>query len=166
MFRKIEDFIKSWKYETEATIKMLAALTDESLKTKVYPDGRDLGFIAWHITVSVSEMGNKTGLNVPGPNENSDRPESAKTIHDEFKTSAEALLKAVSEKWKDEDLLTKVDMYGEEWENGNTLYILITHQAHHRGQMTVLMRQAGLKFPGVYGPSKEEWVNYGAPAAK
>ncbi|MHC1738359.1 MAG: DinB family protein [Ignavibacteriaceae bacterium] len=166
MFRKIEDFKKAWTYETEATLKMLAALTDESLKTKVYPEGRDLGFIAWHITVSLSEMANKTGLSVPGPDENSDRPESAKAIHDEFKASAEGLLKEVSEKWKDEDLLTKVNMYGEEWENGNTLYILITHQAHHRGQMTVLMRQAGLTFPGVYGPSKEEWVNYGAPPAK
>jgi uncharacterized damage-inducible protein DinB len=26
-----------------------------------------------------------------------------------------------------------------------------------RGQLTVLMRQADLKVPGVYGPSKEEW---------
>ncbi len=166
MFRKIEDFKKAWAYETGATQKMLASLTDESLRVKVYDEGRDLGFIAWHITVSTPEMANKTGLNVPGPKEDSDRPDTAIAIHDEFKNSAEALLKEVSEKWKDEDLLTKVDMYGEQWENGNTLYILITHLAHHRGQMTVLMRQAGLKFPGVYGPSKEEWVNYGAPAAK
>jgi len=35
------------------------------------------------------------------------------------------------------------------------------HQAHHRGQMTVLMRQAGMKVPGVYGPSKEEWSAFG-----
>ncbi|MCK4657684.1 MAG: hypothetical protein KAT85_11650, partial [candidate division Zixibacteria bacterium] len=32
---------------------------------------------------------------------------------------------------------------------------------HHRGQMTVLMRQAGLKVPGVYGPSMEEWEHFG-----
>ncbi|MCK6259572.1 DinB family protein [Fictibacillus sp. KIGAM418] len=47
-------------------------------------------------------------------------------------------------------------MYGEKWENGLTLYILNCHQIHHRGQMTVLMRLAGLKVPGVYGPSIEE----------
>jgi hypothetical protein len=29
--------------------------------------------------------------------------------------------------------------------------------------MTVLMRQAGLKVPGIYGPAKEEWSIYGAP---
>jgi len=49
-------------------------------------------------------------------------------------------------------------MYGEVWKNGATLFILVTHQAHHRGQMTVLMRQAGLKVIGVYGPAKEEWL--------
>jgi hypothetical protein len=78
-------------------------------------EGRDLGFLLAHITVSTPEMANKTGLNVPGPKEDSDRPDTAIAIHDEFKNSAEALLKEVSEKWKDEDLLTKVDMYGEQW---------------------------------------------------
>jgi uncharacterized damage-inducible protein DinB len=39
----------------------------------------------------------------------------------------------------------------------------MSHEIHHRGQMTVLMRQAGLKVPGVYGPSREEWTAYGMP---
>jgi len=34
--------------------------------------------------------------------------------------------------------------------------MLIAHQGHHRAQMTVLMRQAGLKVPGVYGPSEAD----------
>jgi hypothetical protein len=29
--------------------------------------------------------------------------------------------------------------------------------------MTVLMRQAGLVVPGVYGPAREEWAVYGMP---
>ena len=40
---------------------------------------------------------------------------------------------------------------------------LFLHQIHHRGQMTVLMRQAGLEVPGVYGPSRPEWAHYGMP---
>jgi len=40
------------------------------------------------------------------------------------------------------------------------------HQTHHRAQMTVLMRQAGLKVPGVYGPSREEWSQMGMPPHK
>ena len=59
---------------------------------------------------------------------------------------------------------TEDEMYGEKWNRGTTLQILIKHQAHHRGQLTVLMRMAGLKVHGVYGPSKEEWIAYGMPA--
>jgi uncharacterized damage-inducible protein DinB len=55
-------------------------------------------------------------------------------------------------------------MYGMTWTKGTVLVSLITHQAHHRGQMTVLMRQAGLKVPGVYGPAREEWAAMGMPA--
>jgi len=54
-------------------------------------------------------------------------------------------------------------MYGEKWARGVTLHILLVHEIHHRGQMTVLMRQAGLKVPGVYGPAKEEWTQYKMP---
>lgn len=32
--------------------------------------------------------------------------------------------------------------------------------------MTVLMRQAGLTVPGIYGLSKEEWANLGMEAPK
>ena len=55
-------------------------------------------------------------------------------------------------------------MYGESWSRGAVLMSLIVHQAHHRGQMTVLMRQAGLRVPGVYGPAKEDWAAMNLPA--
>jgi uncharacterized damage-inducible protein DinB len=43
------------------------------------------------------------------------------------------------------------------------LSIVLSHQTHHRGQMTVLMRQAGVPVPGMYGPSREEWEAMGVP---
>jgi uncharacterized damage-inducible protein DinB len=52
-------------------------------------------------------------------------------------------------------------MYGEKWTRGFTLTSLILHQVHHRGQMTVLMRQAGLEIPGLYGPARQEWAAFG-----
>ncbi|MEW5994556.1 MAG: DinB family protein, partial [Candidatus Zixiibacteriota bacterium] len=55
------------------------------------------------------------------------------------------------------------EMYGEKWERRFTLLALIQHQIHHRGQMTVLMRQAGLKVPSIYGPVLEDWAQYGQP---
>jgi len=38
---------------------------------------------------------------------------------------------------------------------------MMMHQSHHRGQMTVLMRQAGLRVPYIYGPAYEDWVEQG-----
>ena len=48
-------------------------------------------------------------------------------------------------------------MYGQKWTRSATLESIVKHQIHHRAQMTVLMRQASLKVPRVYGPSREEW---------
>ena len=73
------------------------------------------------------------------------------------------MAKAVRAGWTDADLPGEIDMYGEKWPRGQTLQALIAHEAHHRGQMTVLMRQAGLAVPGVYGPAREEWAAYGMP---
>ena len=52
-------------------------------------------------------------------------------------------------------------MYGEQWANGLTLRLLISHEIHHRGQMFVLMRQAGLRVPDIYGPTREVWIEQG-----
>jgi uncharacterized damage-inducible protein DinB len=57
-------------------------------------------------------------------------------------------------------------MYGERWRKGTVLSALIKHQAHHRGQLTILMRNEGLTVPGIYGPSKEEWAFRNMTAAE
>jgi uncharacterized damage-inducible protein DinB len=163
MFRRIEDFLGSWSYETEATLKVFSVLTDESLEQKVSPDGRTLGRIAWHIVQTLPEMGNRTGLQVVGPGEDTPVPSSAAEILERFREAAESLQEEVQAGWTDAELEVQDDMYGEVWMRGQTLSALVGHQTHHRGQMTVLMRQAGLKVPGVYGPAKEEWADYGMP---
>lgn len=163
MYRTIQDFLGAWAYESEATLKMFDSLTDESLTHKVDPDGRTLGRIAWHITQTLPEMCGRTGLTVTGPGEHDPIPTSAEEIAARFKEAADSLARQIQERWTDADLEVQDEMYGEMWKRGQTLGALVMHQTHHRGQMTVLMRQAGLKVPGVYGPSREEWADYGAP---
>ena len=89
---------------------------------------------------------------------------SAAAIAAAYEKGAASVTKEVAANWTDETLLQEDNMYGDTWSRGLTLFYFITHQAHHRGQMTVLMRQAGLPVPGVYGPAKEEWAAMGAPA--
>ncbi len=158
MYYKIDDFISDWKNETAATLKIFDNLNDESLNIKFNENVRTLGRLAWHITGAIPEMMNRTGLNVSGPDQNADIPTAASIISEEYKKSSESLAEAVAKHWNDENLADKVNMYGEQWEKGTVLSILIVHQIHHRAQMTVLMRFAGLTVPGIYGPAREEWA--------
>ncbi|MEO8042793.1 MAG: DinB family protein [Acidobacteriota bacterium] len=164
MLRTIDDFQKDWAYEVGATGKILNALTDESLAQKVTPDGRSLGFLAWHLTQTLPEMLGHTGLKIDGPSHDQECPASASEIASAYEQAAKSVTQQVGANWNDETLLQTDSMYGETWPRGVTLFALIAHQAHHRGQMTVLMRQAGLRVPGVYGPAKEDWAAMGAPA--
>ncbi len=161
MFRMTEDFLSSWGHEREATMKVLTRLTDESLNQKISDGSRTLGRLAWHITQTVPEMMNLTGLSVNGPETTAPIPTSAKEIADAYNHASQSVAEQVKQNWTDASLLEEDNMYGMSWNRGTTLTILISHQAHHRGQMTVLMRQAGLTVPGVYGPAKEEWASMG-----
>lgn len=164
MLRKIEDFQKDWAYEIEMTGKVLGSLTDASLSQKVTPDGRSLGFLGWHLVLTLPEMLGLVGLKIDGPEMTEECPASAAEIAAAYEKAGRSVAEEVSKNWTDGTLLEKDNMYGDTWERGLTLFYLIAHQAHHRGQMTVLMRQAGLPVPGVYGPAKEEWAAMGAPA--
>lgn len=161
MYTSIEQFRNDWKYESDGTVKMLNNLTDESLGQKITPDGRSLGFIAWHLVKTIPEMLGLTGLKIDGPSEDSEVPKSAKEISEAYQKTSDSFIEVLGKDWTDEALTIEDEMYGEKWKRGLTLMYLNLHQAHHRGQMTVLMRQAGLKVPGIYGPSKEEWEAMG-----
>ena len=76
----------------------------------------------------------------------------------------EQFVKALKSSWTDADLERETNMYGENWKNGFSLFVIVSHQAHHRGQVTVLMRQAGLGVVGIYGPTREEWATMNMPA--
>jgi uncharacterized damage-inducible protein DinB len=159
----IAEFGELWTLESGGTGKLFAELTDGSLQQAVTKDHRTLGRLAWHITTSIAEMMNRTGLHVAGPSPEAPVPTAAEAIRRGYDQAATSLLAEMKAKWTDASLLIADEMYGEPWQRAVTLAILVAHQTHHRGQLTVLMRQAGLKVPGVYGPSKDEWAALGTP---
>ncbi|MDQ8154284.1 MAG: DinB family protein [Gemmatimonadota bacterium] len=165
MFRSLDDFSAAWSQETTSTLKVLHSLTDASMAQPIVPGGRTLGFLAWHLTCSFAEMGGQAALGVDGPTEKTQPaiPARAADIAAQYEASAASFLAAVKEAWTDAQLGDLIPMYGEQWPKGLVLSIMIGHQAHHRGQMTVLMRQAGVPVPGMYGPSREEWEAMGVP---
>jgi uncharacterized damage-inducible protein DinB len=164
MYNKISDFIEDWKYESESTLKVFENLTDDSLGFKPNKNVRSPGRLAWHIVTTLGEMVHRTGLKFDATPEDAPLPSTVKEITDEYKRSSEGLLNAVKKEWSDESLLEEVNLYGQNWKKGKVLSVLVNHQTHHRGQLTVVMRLAGLKVPGVYGPAREEWANMGMEA--
>lgn len=164
MYHKISEFISDWKFEADATKKVLSNLTDKSLTRKLHDKVRTPGILAWHIVTSIPEMMNRTGLTFESVKHDSPVPKKAAEIVSAYQTASENMVKQIKEKWTDDTLLKEDDMYGEKWAKGRTLGVLVTHQIHHRGQLAVVMRLAGLKIPGVYGPSNEEWTAMGMEA--
>jgi uncharacterized damage-inducible protein DinB len=160
MIRSIADFQEEWKTTSDGTRKLYAQLTDASLAQPVSPEARTLGRIAWHLAQTLGEMPAKMGLQVDAPDEHAPVPTSAAEIRDAYDRAATSLGEAVG-RMSDADLATMHDMYGDRWPAGLALRILIQHEVHHRGQMTVLMRQAGLAIPGLIGPAREEWAQWG-----
>ncbi len=161
MLTKIEHFTNGWKMESDGTRKVFGALTDQSLSQKVADDHRTLGRIAWHVVLTLGEMGSGVGLDINCPPQDTPVPKSAKEIQDAYDKAAASLGESVAKDWTDDKLPQEVELYGMKFTYGFTLGMLINHEVHHRGQMTVLMRQAGLKVPGIYGPSLEEWDAFG-----
>lgn len=163
MYHSIEEFLSDWSIEHDATLKVYSHLTDASLLQTVTPNGRTLGTIAWHIILSLGDMGGKMGLIITAPPEGTPVPQSAQEIVNAYEQAGESVSIAVKEQWSDALLLETIEMYGEKWTRSASLWSLVKHLIHHRGQMTVLMRQAGVRVPGVYGPSYEEWIELGLP---
>ncbi|SFB46965.1 Uncharacterized damage-inducible protein DinB (forms a four-helix bundle) [Cohnella sp. OV330] len=161
MFTSIESFNQEWESVSAGTRRLLEALTDESLSQSVGEGFRTLGRLAWHLTYSPYEMLVRTGLTLPAPGDEHVVPASAAEIAAAYARTAGEVAEAVRGQWTDANLTEMNDMYGEQWPNGLTLRVVIQHEVHHRGQMTVLMRQAGLQVPGLYGPSREEWADIG-----
>ena len=162
MITSINSFLKEWQYESSATVTLLEKLTDDSLSWEAYPGGRTLGRLANHILEAVTELPSKLKL---GIEEQHPAFKTASEIVEQYKKDSENLVNAIREKWTDANLTDRNMMYGgEEWPNGVSLNVLIKHQCHHRGQLTMLMRQAGLVIPGIYGPAREEWAAIGMQA--
>lgn len=167
MFRRVEDFKDIWKEEVAKTTAVFGAIPGTALEQAVNPEHRTLRRMAWHLVESAAEMPFQVGITLPGfelkDGHLGDPPADMGAIIAVYTKIAEGVDDRIGS-WNNAELARTFDCYGEKWTGGFLLWVLVTHQVHHRGQMTVLMRQAGLKVPDVYGPTKEGWAAYGMEA--
>ncbi len=123
-----------------------------------------MGRIAWHTVTAIGIISSRIGLSFDAPTNDYPVPSSSEFISNSYQQASDALVQAVKNQLADKNLREELDIYGQKITKGELLFFLIQHQIHHRGQMTILMRQAGLSVPGLYGPSKEEWAEMGMEA--
>ncbi|MEI5907000.1 DinB family protein [Bacillus spongiae] len=166
MFQSINNFLKTWEYEAGATHRLLTNLTEESLQQESTNEHWSVGEIAWHLVSSIKIITSNTDLQFEGPGKGSPLPESVEKIANSYLQVSVAFVHALQTQWSDDQLEKRIDFFGQKMKKGTLLLFLLQHQTHHRGQLTILMRQAGLRVHGIYGPSLEEWAQFGMEPPK
>lgn len=156
MYTTISEFVEDWTRESGTSLKVERALTDASLQQKSDPEGNSLGKIAWHMVQMIGVMGSAAGLTIEAPPRGTEPPSAAAAIANAYETAARSMAEQASAKLRDEQLSTEINAFGRSMTVASLFQALMRHQIHHRGQMTVLMRMAGLAVPSIYGPSREE----------
>lgn len=154
MYRKVEDFLGDWKQSSDGTLRVIQEIADDKLDFAIVEGHNSLGWLAWHLVGAAGAFAQFGGLQVKGIERTDPQPASV----DEIVTTYENIANAISEEAKkltDDSLTEEVSSFVGPTERGRLLRMLIDHQNHHRSQMTVLLRQAGLKVPPVMGPTKE-----------
>jgi len=157
MYRTQQDFVMDWNQASQGTLRVLRAMTDEALKQAIAEEHNTLGWLGWHITTSAAFFASLAGLEVNQPDgDKAIVPSHAADIANAYEKIAQDIVKLAQASLTDEMLTESVNAFGQSIPRGALLSKLIDHQTHHRGQMTVLLRQAGLPVPGVMGPTKED----------
>jgi len=161
MYSNLPDFFNDWQEESQLTLSVFTKIDEAAKSVKIKDNLRSLDRLAWHITQTLTEMPFRAGILESDVLENEPVPESIKKISEIYQYQSNILAETLKANWQDTDLTEIIEVYGEKWEKRKILSMLIKHQIHHRGQMTAMMRMLEMQVPGTYGPSKEEWTQYG-----
>jgi uncharacterized damage-inducible protein DinB len=155
MAQSLSQLVAVFSDEAAITARLFQHLTDASLGQRVTPQDRSLGEIAWHIVTSIPGILGQVGLSVPGPGHKDPVPACARELAEAYQQVAQAAAQAMKGSWTDASLEEVHEVYGFRWTKAQVVMALLFHQTHHRGAMTVLMRQAGLSLPEIYGPTRD-----------
>lgn len=155
MYRTVNDFLQDWSISAQGTLKVLQSLTDEKLGQAITEDHSTLGWLGWHLVNSPVFFLGQVGITLAPAGDHQQVPSKASTIVDAYVKITEDVKRQVEQNLTDESIVESVETFAGSMPRGAMLRTFLDHQTHHRGQMTVLLRQAGLQVPGVLGPTKE-----------
>jgi uncharacterized damage-inducible protein DinB len=159
-----EDILQELDREAITTRRVLERVPEEKLDWRPHEKSFSLGQLAMHIATipgALAKMSTRETFDVKGAD--FPRPSASSTTEllvalDQSLAQAHEILgsmdgESLSAPWKmvdgDQVLLTipRATFLRS---------IMLNHWYHHRGQLTVYLRQTGALVPGVYGPSADE----------
>ncbi len=161
MYNNAQEFLGVYGWESKTTASVLSALTDATLAQDKAPGhNTTAGDLAWHIATAPVYMLNQVGFSIdPALGQKPEQLTVAAINAAYAKINAQVMEQAAGKSPEDIAMLHRVfDMM--DWSTGQTMGIMMHHEIHHRGQLSVMMRQAGLVVPSIYGPTHEVTVEH------
>jgi uncharacterized damage-inducible protein DinB len=159
----IQELIQELEQEKGSTRETLKRVPENKLDWRPHPKSLSLGQLAMHVATlpaAIADISLRTDFEVGTP---IPRPGAA-TVSELLDTldrsvdSARSVLRSMT----DEDLSVPWRMMRSGSEVGALprgaflRSILFNHWYHHRGQLTVYLRETGASVPSIYGPSADE----------
>jgi uncharacterized damage-inducible protein DinB len=159
----IEGLLQEFEREAQTTRRVLERVPNDKLQWRPHPKSRTLGELALHIATSpagVAELSAQSPAQAPrfaGEPSPQNVSELMSTL-DRTVERTKALLGgmddlAATETWRlmngDRELLAMPRI-------AFLRAIMLNHWYHHRGQLTVYLRELDVAVPSIYGPSADE----------
>jgi uncharacterized damage-inducible protein DinB len=160
----VDDLLQELEQEAHATRRVLERVPDDRLAWKPHPKSMTLGALAMHVAnlpgaiaeISFRDFDVKTVIPRPGAASTAE----LLAVLEGSLQRARTLLGTIA----DADLASPWRMVNGDQEvlsmtRGELLRsVMLNHWYHHRGQLTVYLRQTGALVPAVYGDSADEQV--------
>jgi uncharacterized damage-inducible protein DinB len=160
----IGSLLQEFEREAQTTRRVLERVPNDKLSWRPHPKSRTLGELALHIATApagVAELSAQSPAQAPRFNSADPSPANVSELMSTLERSiarTKALLgdmddAAATETWRlmngDRELLAMPRI-------AFLRSIMLNHWYHHRGQLTVYLRELDVPVPSIYGPSADE----------
>jgi hypothetical protein len=151
-----DDLIKIIKKETATTIKAMSAFPAGKLSFVPHERSRNAGqlmatFLFEMYLIESYAFGEKIDRSIF----QTYAPADIQTLVSDFEKESSRVV-SMLEKMPESEMSKSVEFAKKKGTAGDFIFMMISDQIHHRGQLTIYIRLAGGKVPSVYGPSADD----------
>ena len=148
-------FRERHRVESITTAKVLGAMTPDMMAFRPHVNSSTFGFVAWTIVRCLSVCNQLTSSVVAEVSR--EPPPALGELVRFFDLSArqlgETLLDVSQKDWSEVRTVKAGEQILLEQPMGQILWLFHVDSIHHRGQLSIFLRQFGAKVPSIYGPS-------------